>query len=389
MRSRTASTDLLSPAWAAVLTAVTAETIPAVLPVLVGVMSDDLAFGNVGAGYVASANMAGIGIGSVICAGLARHWSWRALITVGALLLLSSNAFSVVLTGFYPILSARFAAGCGEGAIAGICFAAMGRDAQPARPLAFYCAGQGLIGSIGMAVLPGMIGSLGWRWLFVLVAIFTLPSFLLARRVGQLQPKVERHSALDRTRVPHRAWCGSVSIFVYFLGMTAVWSFLEQMGRAKGIDVGHIALALSASSFANMLGALAVGFVEHHLSTRAGLLIGLAAALLGILGLLTWDGWQAYAISAVLFFSAWGFYYPFLFRLLAKIDPSGITPAIIPFVTGSGLAIGPAIGGVLMAARGTSVLCIFAFVAVGVSAAASLYLIPRESVRSTLSPGRS
>ena len=63
------------PLWAAVYIGVAAATLPAVLPVMVGVMTDQLGFGLERAGYVASANMGGVALGSVFRAGLTRRWS--------------------------------------------------------------------------------------------------------------------------------------------------------------------------------------------------------------------------------------------------------------------------------------------------------------------------
>ena len=90
--------------------------------------------------------------------------------------------------------------------------------------------------------------------------------------------------------------------------------------------------------------------------------------------------WQTYLGAVSLFFFAWGFYYPFQFRLLAQIDVGGRMTVLLPLMTGGGLALGPAIGGQLLAAGGTTAVCLFGMACVTASAAAAIHLHAHSSV---------
>jgi predicted MFS family arabinose efflux permease len=343
------------PLWAAIYVGIAAATLPAVLPVMVGVMADQLGFGLAQAGYVASANMAGIALGSVLGASLTRRWSWARVVTAGAVVMISSNGLTVIGTGFSYIAATRFASGLGEGLIAGICYAAMGRSGQAARALAFYAAGQGLIGAVGMGFMATVIQHFGWQILFALISIVALPAFWLAPKIGTLhdgRPAAATVVAAEAGSMTWLGWGAVAALLAQFIGMSSIWAFLERLGHAKGLDPVHLSLALSASAIASMVGSLFVGVLAHRVRGLYG--IGAAFALLtaSLLAAYLWDAWQIYLVAGVLFMLSWAVYFPFQFALLANFDRSGALAAIMPAVTGVGFTVGPATGGVLLAQGG-------------------------------------
>lgn len=366
----------LSPAvWGAIYLGVAAATLPDVLPVMVGVLAGKLGFGVVRAGYVASANMAGLALGSVLCAILVRRWSWQTLICAGAATMIGTNFLTMLVASFPQVATLRLVSGVGEGVVAAICYAAMGQSRQPERALAFYVAGQGLVGALGMGVIPGIVERAGWPWLFVLISVGALPAFWLARPIGALRVgQAENVRATLRGAVPWLSAYALAGILVFFVGMSAVWAFVERMGHAKAIDLVHLSIALSASSIANMAGSLLVGVLAHRLSTVVGVTSGLAIVIAGLLILIASNSWQPYLVGVSMFFFVWGFYYPFQFKLLANVDIGGKLTVLIPVVTAGGLALGPAIGGLLLAGGGAALVCAFGIACVIGSTAAAVHL---------------
>jgi predicted MFS family arabinose efflux permease len=381
------SVGLAAPVWGAIYLGVAAATLPAVLPVMVGVLADDLGFGTVRAGYVASANLGGVAVGSALCAALVRRSTWSALITGGAIAMIATNLATMLVASFPLFAMLRFTSGAGEGVIQAICYAAMSRCSQPHRALAFYIAGQGLAGALGMGFIPGIVAKAGWPWLFVVVSVVVVPAFWLARRIDTLRgsqsggTQAGAEGTMDAAGTMGAAsaasWWSRVAlacIFVYFIGMAAVWSFTERVGHAKGIDADHLTIALSSSAIANMAGSLLVGFLAHRLSTLAGLGLGLTLALGGLTILASADHWFAYLAAVSLFFFSWGIYYPFQFSMLANADRSGGMAVLIPLATGAAFTVGPALGGHLLSAGGATLLCAFGAVCILASAAVSTRL---------------
>jgi hypothetical protein len=60
--------------------------------------------------------------------------------------------------------------------------------------------------------------------------------------------------------------------------------------------------------------------------------------------------------------------------LLARVDAVGQRTLLIPLVTGGGLTLGPALGGLLMAAGGAPAVCLFGIACVTVSTASATHL---------------
>jgi len=360
--------------WAAIYLGVAAATLPAVLPVMVGVLADKLAFGAARAGYVASANMVGVALGGVVCTLIGRRLSWLSLIRAGAAVMIGTNLLTMLVTSFPQVATLRFSSGLGEGVVGAICYAAMGQSRHPARALAFYAAGQGLVGAVGMGVIPIVVARSGWPWLFALVSIVALPAFWLARSIETLHARRPEDGRIVVPAVTWLSWYALLGILIFAVGMSAVWAFIERIGHAKGVDLAHLSISLSASAIANMAGSLLVGLSAHRLSAVAGPTVGYSLVLAGLLALVVSGSWQLYLSGVVLLLFAWGFYIPFQFRLLAHVDAVGTKSLLVPLVTGGGLTIGPAIGGFIISAGGTAGVCIFGFACVTASTAGAVHL---------------
>ena len=346
--------------YAAIYLGVAAATLPAVLPVMVGVFADVLAYGVARAGYVASANLGGVALGSAICAALAKRYDWRQLIGIGVLVMVAANLVTMLISAFLIMTSMRFVAGVGEGLIAAIAYAAMSRSAQPERSLAFYIAGQGLVGAVGMGLASQVMAAVGWQSIFVIVSLVMLPAFWMAKPVDALRPR--EHSTSARMGMSLRL--GSVAelsvLFVYFVGMSAVWALIERIGHAKQLGLLHLAIVLSSSAVANMAGSLSVGLIAHRLGTLKGLAAGLLITLSGLTLIVAADLWTGYLLATILFVFGWGFHFPFLFRQFAQVDSSSRVALLIPLMTGGGFTLGPSIGATVLVAGGTSAVCAFA-----------------------------
>jgi predicted MFS family arabinose efflux permease len=369
------------PLWAAIYVGIAAATLPAVLPVMVGVLADQLGFGLVHAGYAASVNMGGAALGSVVGAVLTRRWSWASVIIVGAAVMIGCNVLTMLGTSFPYVAAMRLASGLGEGMISGICYAAMGRSGQPARALAFYAAGQGLVGAAGMGFMTTVVQFAGWQILFVLVSVLAVPAFWLARRIGTLEVR-DLPVATTAKSVPLTwlGWGAVGALLAQFIGMSSIWAFLERLGHAKGIDPFHLSIAMSATAIASMSGSLAVGIFAHRVRGLQGIAGAFIVFIVSIAGLLLWNDWQVYLIAGVLFMLAWSVYFPFQFGLLAEFDSGGRLAAIMPAVTGAAFTVGPALGGLLMAKGGIGGILAWGSACLGIStlACVGLYRISRR-----------
>ena len=189
------------------------------------------------AGYIASVNMGGVAIGSVVCAALSRKWSWQTLIRAGAAIMIGCNILTMSAASLPSVAALRLIAGLGEGVIGAICYAAMAQSHQPARALAFYIAGQGLIGAIGMGTIPILVAPDRMAVFLHFVSIIALPAFLA--RASDRDPACGAGTVPDNARQCGSPWSSVYAlagVLVFYLGMSSVWAFVERMGHASGID---------------------------------------------------------------------------------------------------------------------------------------------------------
>lgn len=355
---------LLPREWALVVVALSIATLPSVMPVMVGVLADQLGMGVERAGYVVSVNMGGIFAGTLACAWLSRRASWNRLLVGGLLVMVLGNGLTLLSAGYPALLATRLLSGLGEGVAGAICYALMGRSLLPVRTVAVYVAGQGIVGALGMAALPPLVAGHGWQVFYIGVSLLALPALWLApvavRAQASADPTGPTHTAASRS---FAAWGALAAIFGFFFGLAALWAFLQPIGASRGLSVVQVSSALSASAVAGFAGSVVAGLAAGRLSTWQGTAIGLAALLASVAGLLIGTPATFFAGACLLSF-AWAFEYPYLFRCLASEDDSGGIAVLTPAATGGALTAGPAIGGFVLQNAGVASLC-----AVGVMAA--------------------
>lgn len=364
--------------WAAIYLGVAAATLPAVLPVMVGVFADRFGYGVAGAGTIAALNMGGILVGSLLCPLITARFGWAVVIRAALAVMIAGNLLTM-LDGHYGYVAAtRFLSGLGEGVVGGICYAAMGRSARPERSISIYFAGQSVVGMVGMGSFGWIAASLGWPWIFLILSAITLPGFWLAPLIGRAQPAPAgpRRGRLSANPLVIGALA---CILLYFIGMASLWPFLERIGIGKGLSPGTVAFALSASAFGGLAGSLVASVVAGRLPRTIGLLSGLALLVAGVGGLAFLPGTTPFVLAVSLFAFAWPFQYAFQFGLLASVDRDGRLIALTPAVTGGGLAVGPAIGGLLLQNLSLGAVSAFCLLCVIVAVAGTIGLRPRSA----------
>ena len=359
--------------WAAIYLGVAAATLPAVLPVMIGVFADRFGYGTAGAGVIASLNMGGILVGSLLCPFLTARFSWSAAARGGLAVMIAGNLLTMLDGQYAYVAATRIVSGLGEGVIGGICYAAMARAVRPEGAVSVYFAGQSIVGMVGMGSFGWVALTYGWHWLFLLLSLIALPGFWLAPAIGRAQQRQPvRLPGADRHGGDHLSLYSLAFILIYFTGMASLWPFLERIGANAAFDPAMVALALSGSAFGGLAGSLVAGAVAGRLARTTGLLLGTLILAAGIIGLALPIGVWGFAVSVGLFAFAWPFQYAFQFGLLASVDRRGRIVTLTPAITGGGLTLGPALGGILLSEFGVLILGMFCLTCVAVAVAGAV-----------------
>ena len=108
------------------------------MPLFVGSLAESLGFNEQQLGWIASADMTGLFIGSTVTAMLVEKTNRQRLAYVGLTLLIISNALSIQNQALMPLLMSRLVAGIGAGICYSTCTASLaGSHKRPGRTV--YC----------------------------------------------------------------------------------------------------------------------------------------------------------------------------------------------------------------------------------------------------------
>ncbi|HWU60967.1 MAG TPA: hypothetical protein VN112_02985 [Ensifer sp.] len=133
------------------------------------------------------------------------------------------------------------------------------------------------------------------------------------------------------------------------INQSMVFSFVERIGVERGFAGERLQIVLVVLGFINLLPGALAAILQNRLSPFAVGIAGLSLQAVLALILTNGLGFPAFA-GPVLFFSAIVlFTHTFLFGALSQVDPSGRSAAATPAMMMAGAAIGPVLGGGLVA----------------------------------------
>lgn len=360
IRSGRSPLGLNAAEWATIVIGLAAATLPAVLPLMVGVLARQFGLGTERAGYVIAMNMGGILAGSLSCVLLSRRFGWGPLIAVGLCIMVAGNGLTMMTTSLSALVGSRLVSGWGEGVVGACCYALMGKARLPGRSIGFYTGGQAIVGAAGLALLPWLMATYGWHVFYVIVSLVAIPALLLTPLAVRGRERAATKAANGETlaKRPTAAGLGAlIAIFMFFVGIAMIWAFMERLGVRQDLGLTHLSMALSASSIAGLAGSLLAGAVADRLRPPIGLALGIGLIIFSLAALLT-SGFYPYMAAICGLSFAWAYQFPFLFGCLASSDRGGGIAVMTPVATGGALTVGPAIGGFVLEHGGVAMLCL-------------------------------
>lgn len=351
---------LNGPEWAAIVIGLAAATLPAVLPLMVGLLARQFGLATEQAGYVIAMNMGGILAGSLSCVLLARRFAWAPLIVAGLCIMVAGNALTMFTTSLSALIGTRLISGWGEGVVGACCYALMGQARLPGRSIGMYAGGQAIVGAAGLALLPTLMATYGWHIFYILVSLVAVPALILTPvatrgRVRATGPATER--GIGSKRLSVAGLMALLAIFAFFVGIAMIWAFMERLGVRQDLSLTQLSVALSASSIAGLGGSFVAGAVSDRLRPSIGMGIGIVIIVCS-LGCLLASGFYPFMAATCGLTFTWAYQFPFLFGRLARTDSGGSVTVMTPVATGGALTVGPAIGGFVLEQGGVFMLCL-------------------------------
>lgn len=326
-------------------------------PFLVGSLVDTAGYTEQHAGWIFSADLAGLALGSVITAALVNRCNRRYIAAAGVLSFLAGNAISLLFHDVGALIAIRVLAGVGSGVLYAISVANLSGTHKTVRNFSILLFLLLTLGAVEALILPLFSGALGVNGIFlffmaVVVAgvplIYWLSPFPvekpLATQAGATSPSGEI-PALPR----HLPILYLLSIVAYTVVIGAVWTYVERAGLSAGIEPSAVSKIISIANLAGIIGAL----IAVWLSSRWGQARMLIASLIGVSVVFTVIAtnltFATYVSGLIIFNILWVLVNVYQMGTLANLDHSGRYGALVPFAQDTAASVGSPIAGAILA----------------------------------------
>ena len=331
--------------FAAILPVTITGTPITVQPGMVQGMVDYLNFADVQAGFVASAEVGGLMLATVIFAFVSSRLNWKLAYAIGLGVVIAGNLLSLI-AGVGPLFTIiRTITGMGAGLVTAIGFAAIGETEQAPRNYGWAVAMIIGYSAVALWLLPELFSLGGYDALIIAYAVVTavcLPLVPWLPNRKEVSGDAEHMSVTDIKLLSMPGFLAVLSVLLFFIGYAAAWTYMALIGRDAGIDESAVSHILSISQFAGVAGALSIviqsGKVHDLLQAAVILLVGAVSIFAFAID-------QSYALFLglnCLFQFCWNAGQPLLLGIIASRDTGGRLLRFAIPMQYIGLAIGPA-----------------------------------------------
>jgi predicted MFS family arabinose efflux permease len=288
----------------------------------------------------------GVALASLTSLFWIRRADWRYGVVIACIGLMAANGLSLLNHEFNWLAAVRVLAGLGEGTLLCIAYAALGDTKEVDRNFGYGVIAQILAPAVFFVFLPGWFEHYGLNAIFsvqigcaalALITVFSLPG-------NGIQRDAEV-SILAVGRFPIIGLLGSV---LFFVGVTAVWGFVERIGAAEGFSSQVIANVLAVSLFASVFGAVIASTLGVRYTRHWPMVVALVIQLIALTILVDGMSLIGYAVAIIVYSVGWNLWMPYQLSAISQVDNSGRIMGVVPLAQAFGVSLGPLIAGQLL-----------------------------------------
>lgn len=294
-------------------------------------------------GLVALAEIVCVGLGAGVAPAVFPLNRFRLVAVTASIVAAGANFYSSHSGGFEDLLVARAAAGIGTGVLIWVATCVLVRHQTPDRLAGVFYTGQTLLQAAVAAVLALLIiPKASWQGGFYTLGIINLA---VAPLITLIPAAMGGLTDEDTTRPPFTipVLLASVVIMSQMAIVGSLWTFIDPISQAAGIDQQTIQLVISGTLIMQAIG----GAVAAGIAPKANTFAMLAGGGLVQAAIAAWFGSYLTSslpvfigISAVFGFF-WMFLMPFHVQLALRVDPSGRLAVFGAGLQLLGTALGP------------------------------------------------
>ena len=346
--------EILMVAAAAIPLAVTGTPIT-MQPGMVQGMVDYLHFSDSLAGYIASAELTGLMVGSVLFTFFAKRMNWRIAFAVGMVIAILANLATIGAMAlgrndlFLPL---RAVAGFGAGLTTTIAWAVLGLGSNPERNMGWGVAAIIAFPMVGFRLLP-WIFSLGHYSAFLIAYSLSLLVCLgLVPFVTDGRDAVEQEAPHGVSLLSPTGLTALIAFLAFSIGFPAAYTYMSLIGRHLGLDDVAVNSTLSISQIFGVIGALSMAWSCRRLGylLTSLLVLGGGTAVIFAFGLPM--GHSTYLALNCAFQFAWNAGLPLILSVIAMRAASSVLLRFAIPLQFIGMAMAPGFAAMLLTANG-------------------------------------
>lgn len=284
-----------------------------------------------------------------------RRYNWRRIAAVAAGVFILGNLLSAVLMSTpalsYPVLvGLRFLTAFSEASLVLVCLGTAGTLPNAARAFGLWVTGQLVLAALSLQLMPWLFSHWQVASFFWLIALFTAVCLPLIRALPAGSDNQAGTVAPSQARaVLGKITLGMTAIFLFYLSLSGIWTFIGELARTEGISASDSSSALASASLLGVAGASLASWVGTRGRREWLLALGYLAMASSLIGLLGDVSLLRYLLAACAFKFAWTFALPFLLATISDFDRQGGKLVVLAnLAICGGLALGPSLAAWLL-----------------------------------------
>lgn len=278
---------------------------------------------------------------------------------VFTLIAVAGNVASGFVDSYGLLVASRIVTSLAAGSITVIILTLSSKTANPSRAYGLFVTAQLVMGAIILAVFPAVFANANVSAVYWTMAGLALCCLLVSGRIdgnglraGSRTADQELASART-VRVPKlKAGLGLAAVLLFYISLSGVWSFMAQIAGGANIGLGTTSLILALATVPGIASSMLATFLGDHPRRALFLILGYVGLTASVAMLVGLSGAVQFALAAILFKFTWTFILPYLLSSISDLDASGQLMNTTNLMIGTGFAVGPILGGILIEATG-------------------------------------
>ncbi|MEM8498502.1 MAG: MFS transporter [Pseudomonadota bacterium] len=300
------------------------------------------------AGYIASAEIWGLALTTVLLALGGHRVRWRRVLKTSIIVFALGNVAAVFTQDFTLFSGMRFVAGMGSGGLVSLTFTIIGLTQRADHNFGYLIMGVLSYGALGLWIMPWALEIAGMHGVIIFFAMFGFSGWPFIAHMpdsGKEQRQVEA-DALDLSGLFR--WCAIIAMFTYFFAQGVIWAYLFLIGTNGGVSAQGVANGLMLSQFLGIVGAFVPALLGNRYGRIFPLTIGIIGGSIVLYALFGEFTAMVYAVTVCIYNFFWNMTHPFLLAAMASFDQHGRVVVYAVAAQMLGLAVGPAFAATLL-----------------------------------------